>query len=127
MAFVGSISVEAVFGPLVHVGFRVLFVFMLIAECVAGGATLCSCVWCRAVGTRGGTSAVGGSSVCWGGCLMDALSVSGVAHACVLHVVGVCVYGWCAGWAVKVGSDCISDQDQQCYQGCGSGRHLAVV
>ena len=106
MAFVGSISVKAVFGPLVHVGFRVLFVFMLIAGCVAGGATLCSCVWCRAVGTRGGTSAVGGSSVCWGGCLMDAESVSGVAHACVLCLLGVTAGGWCAEWAVMVCSGC---------------------
>ena len=106
MAFVGSISVKAVFGPLVHVEFRVPYVFMLVAGCVAGGALLCGCVWCRAVGTRGGTSAGGGSSVCWGGGLMDAGSVSGVAHACVLCLLAVTAGGWCAEWAVMVCSGC---------------------
>ena len=106
MAFVGSISVKAVFGPLVHVEFRVPYVFMLVAGCVAGGALLCGCVWCRAVGTRGGTSAGGGSSVCWGGCLMDAGSVSGVAHACVLCLLAVTAGGCCAEWAVMVCSGC---------------------
>ena len=106
MAFVGSTSVMAVFGPLVHVEFRVPYVFVLVAGCVAGGALLCGCVLCRAVGTRGGMSAVGGSSVCWGGCLMDADSVSGVAHACVLRLLAVTVDGWCAEWAVMMCSDC---------------------
>ena len=106
MAFVGSISVKAVFGPLVHVKFRVPYVFMLVTGCVAGGALLCGCVWCRAVGTRGGTSADGGSSVCWGGCLMDAESVSGVAHACVLCLLAVTAGGCCAEWAVMVCSGC---------------------
>ena len=67
---------------------------------------MCGCVWCRAVGTRGGTSAVGGSSVCWGGSLMDADSVSGVAHACVLCLLAVTAGGWCAEWAVMVCSGC---------------------
>ena len=109
MAFVGSISVKAVFGPLVHVEFRVPYVFMLVAGCVAGGALLCGCVWCRAVGTRGGTSAVRGSSVCWGGCLMDAGSVSGVAHACVLCLLAVTACGCCAEWAVMVCSGLLSN------------------